>query len=80
MKSIVNVPVGEVTLEEAARMIRAVTLAHIDCVVVDDEKMRFYLTHHSGPVCPHCGDKIHDYGHGLCLTCWRRKSGVPGIK
>lgn len=34
-----------------------------------------YLTieHQSGSTCPHCGEPIHLYGHGLCLKCWTVK-------
>lgn len=74
-KSIVKFPYRD-NWDELANAIVSVTKSKIDAVSIDGEFVRVVLVHHDGPVCSHCGGKIHDYGHGLCLQCWMGKNPI----
>lgn len=67
--STINIP-GGFDVEYAARQIEAVTRGKVEKISISDGRATFYIVHHDGPRCPHCDEKIHEFGHGLCLKCW----------
>jgi len=59
-------------IEALIDSIQDLTRGHaLEYTTYDGEIVRLTIVHHEGPVCPECGNPIHNYGHGLCLRCWQ---------
>jgi len=69
-KSILRLKGNDISPDEI-KDIENLTRGKVTRIEVSEQELKIYLDHHDGPVCPECGGKIHDYGHGLCYSCWR---------
>lgn len=70
MMSIIRYKDNGQDIRETVRLIEAVTNCEVTSVEKSSGYVSLTLEHHEGQSCSTCGEKIHNYGHGLCLACW----------
>ena len=60
LRSVIRIPKNE-DMETVAAQIEAITRGYVIRYSTLGEQALITIGHHDGPMCPECGEKIHDY-------------------